>query len=115
MRERHLRAFTGLEAERDDITARLAALARQADDQGGDPALLDTLPVLGDMLPELSGQAKARLFEALDLTMTYSKAAGQVTTRATITSATPATVAALLASQDHPSDLSRHPGRRRQP
>ncbi len=51
MRERHLRAFTGLETERDQIHGKLAALARQADDHGGDPGLLDALPLLGDALP----------------------------------------------------------------
>ena len=65
MRERHLRAFGDLEAERDDINGKLAALARQADDHGGDPALLDDLPMLGDLLPKLPDRIKAQLFEAL--------------------------------------------------
>jgi hypothetical protein len=84
--------------------------------------LLDDLPMLGDVLPRLAGQAKARLFEALDLTMHYSKTTGQVTSRATITPATPAALAGIIADsetpdlavpitgQDHPSDLARHPG-----
>jgi hypothetical protein len=127
MRERHLRAFTGLEAERDDIGAKLAALAKQADDHGGDPALLDALPLLGDVLPRLPSRIKARLFEAFDLAMLYHKKDNQITCRATITPATPAALAAiitdsetpalaaLLTAQDHPSDLARHPGAARIP
>ena len=99
-----------LETERDNIGARLAAMAKQADDHGGDPALLDGLPMLGDVLPRLPDRTKAQLFEALDLTMHYSKTTGQVTSRATITPATPAALAILLPTQDHPSDLARHPG-----
>ena len=122
MRERHLRAFTGLEAERDQIGAKLAALAKQADDHGGDPAILDDLPMLGDLLPQLPDRIKAQLFEAFDLAMIYHKQDNQITCRATITPSTPATLAAIiaqsktpdlaaiLARQDHPSDLSRHPG-----
>jgi site-specific DNA recombinase len=102
MRERHLRAFTALEAERDDTAAKLAALAGQADDHGGNPALLDDLPILGDLLPRLPGQAKARLFEAFDLTMIYSKTTGQVTSRATITPATPTTLAAIITGAEDP-------------
>jgi site-specific DNA recombinase len=127
MRERHLRAFTDLEAERDQIGAKLTALARQAGDHGGDPALLDTLPMLGDVLPTLPDRIKARLFEAFDLAMLYHKTDNQVTCWATITPATPATLAAIIAdsetpdlaayltSQDHPSDLSRQPGTTRGP
>ena len=122
MRERHLRAFTDLEAERDDIGRKLAALARQADDHGGDPGLLDSLPLLGDALSRLPGRIKQQLFEAFDLAMLYHKADNQVTCRATITPSTPATLAAIIAQsetpdlaalltrQDHPSDLARQPG-----
>jgi site-specific DNA recombinase len=123
MRQRHLRAFGELEAERDQIGAKLAALAGQADQHGGDPALLDTLPMLGDLLPKLPDRIKQQLFEAFDLAMLYHKKDGQVTCWATITPSTPATLAAIIAQsetpdlaalptrQDHPSDLSRQPGR----
>ena len=118
MRERHLRAFTGLEAERDQIGAKLAALTGQADDHGGDPALLDDLPMLGYVLPRLPDRIKQQLFESFDLAMLYHKKDNQVTCWATITPSTPATLAAiigqsetpdlaaLLTRQDHPSDLS---------
>jgi hypothetical protein len=67
MGERHLHAFTGLETERDQINGKLAALAKQAADHGGDPTLLDYLPMISDALPRLPGQANAYLFEAFDL------------------------------------------------
>jgi len=127
MRERHLRAFTSLETERDQIGGRLAALARQADDHGGDPSLLDDLPMLGDTLPWLPDRIRQQLFEAFDLAMLYHKADNQVTCRATITPATPAALTAIITAagiedlaaylQGHATtgDLSRHPGVWRSP
>jgi hypothetical protein len=51
LRTRHLKRFIELEAERDDINGKIAALAKQATQTtGGDPALLDRLPMLGDLL-----------------------------------------------------------------
>jgi hypothetical protein len=51
MRSRHLKRFTELEAEREDIGRTLATLAKQSTQEtGGDPALLDRLPMLGDLL-----------------------------------------------------------------
>ena len=123
MRERHLRAFTELEAEREQIHGKLTAIARQADDHGGDPGLLDALPLLGDVLPRLPDRIKQQLFEAFDLAMLYSKTDNQVTCWATITPATPAALAAIIAASETPDlaaylnghaptgDLSRHPGR----
>jgi hypothetical protein len=119
MRERHLRAFTGLEAERDQINGKLAALARQADDHGGDPGLLDALPRLGDALPRLPDRIKQQLFEAFDLAMLYHKTDNQVTCRATISPATLAAIitdlAAYLSGHATTGDLSRHPGGDRRP
>src|SRR5262249_22786621 len=71
MRERHLRAFTDLETERDQIKAKLAALTKATTEQGGDPALLDALPLLGDVLPRLPNKIKQQLFDAFDLSMLY--------------------------------------------
>ena len=73
MRERHLRAFTDLETERDQINAKLAALAKQTTAAGRDPALLDALPLLGDVLPKLPNKIKQQLFDAFDLSMLYHK------------------------------------------
>jgi hypothetical protein len=89
MRSRHLRAFADLEAERDQIKTKLSALAKQADEHGGDPALLDALPMLGDVLDKLPNKVKAQLFDALDLAMLHSKTKNQITCRATITASTP--------------------------
>jgi len=126
MRQRHLAAFGELEAERDQINRKLAALAQQTTDAGGDPALLDALPLLGDVLPDLPDRIKQQLFDAFDLAMLYHKKDNQITCWATITPATPVTLAAIIAqagirdlaaylgSQDHPSDLSRQPGSRSQ-
>ena len=79
------------------------------------------------MLPTLPNRIKQQLFDAFDLAMLYHKKDNQITCWATITPATPATLAAIiaqagirdlaahLASQDHPSDLSRQPGAARRP
>jgi hypothetical protein len=114
MRERHLRAFTGLEAERDQIHGKLA----------GDPGLLDALPLLGDALPRLPDRIKQQLFEAFDLAMLYHKTDNQITCRATITPSTPAALitaagitdlAAYLNGHAPTGDLSCHPGRAKWP
>jgi hypothetical protein len=120
MRSRHLRAFAELETERDQIKDKLTALAKHTDEHGGDPALLDDLPILGDVLDDLPDKIKAKLFEAVDLNMLYSKTKNQVTCFATITTSTPAALAAIIASSETPdlaallashpqiSDLARH-------
>jgi hypothetical protein len=122
MRKRHLAVFKELEADRAKINTKLAALAKQTTDDGGDPALLDLLPMLGDVLPKLPDRIKARLFEAFDLAMLYNKKDNQVTCWATITPSTPAALAAIITDagiedlaaylNDHApvSDLSSHPG-----
>jgi len=109
MRERHLRAFTDLETERDQINGKLTALARQADDHGGDPGLLDSLPLLGDALPRLPGRIKQQLFEAFDLAMLYNKQDNQVTCRATITPSTPTALTAIITAAGI-TDLAAHLG-----
>jgi len=128
LRTRHLKRFTELEAERDDINSKLTALAKQATQtSGGDPALLDRLPLLGDLLAAAPDRIKQQLFDAFDIQALCSKAKNQVTLWATITPATPATLAAiiaasetpelaaLLATQDHVSDLASQPGTARSP
>jgi hypothetical protein len=120
MRSRHLRAFAELETERDQIKDKLTALAKHTEEHGGDPALLNALPILGDVLPALPDKIKAQLFEAFDLNMLYSKTKNQVTCFATITASTPATIAAIIGGSETPdlaallaghpqiSDLARH-------
>ena len=119
---RHLAAFTDLEADRAQINTKLAALTQQTTDNGGDPALLDALPQLGDVLPRLPDRIKQQVFDAFDLAMLYHKKDNQITCWATITPSTPAALAAIIAEagvddlaaylrdHDHSSDLSRQPG-----
>ena len=112
MRTRHLARFTELEAERDDINSKLAALAKQATQTtGGDPALLNRLPMLGNMLAAAPDRIKQQLFDAFDIQALW----------ATITPSTPAAPAAIIAAtetpelaaplttQDHVSDLASQP------
>ncbi len=127
MRTRHLKRFTELEAEREDIGRTLAALAKQATQEtGGDPGLLDRLPMLGDLLANAPDKIKQKLFDAFDIQALYSKAHNQVTLWATITPSTPAALAAIIAdsetpdlatlpAQDHVSDLASQPGRAKTP
>ena len=127
MRKRHLAAFTDLETQRDQINAKLAGLAKETCEQGGDPPCWTPSRFLGDVLSELPNRIKQQLFEAFDLAMLYHKKDNQITCWATITPSTPATLAAIIAqagtrdlaaylsSQDHPSDLSRQPGTTRSP
>jgi hypothetical protein len=123
LRTRHLKRLTELEAERDDVNGKLAALAKQAtQDGGGDPALLDQLPILGDLLAQAPDRLTQKLLDAFDIQALYSKTHHQVTFWATLTPPTPATLAAIIAdsetldlaaslgTQDHPSDLARQPG-----
>src|SRR5713226_7774853 len=86
MRSRHLKRFGELEAEREDIGRTLAALAKQATQEtGGDPGLLDRLPLLSDLLASAPDRIKQKLFDAFDIQALYSKAHNQVTFWATIT------------------------------
>jgi hypothetical protein len=119
MRTRHLKRFTELEAEREDIGRTLAALAKEATQtSGGDPTLLGQLPMLGDLLGQAPGRIKQKLFDAFDIQALYSKTHHQVTLWATVTPSTPAALAAIIAAsetpdpaaQDHPSDLASQPG-----
>ena len=123
MRTRHLERFGELEAEREDIGSKLAALAKQSTQaSGGGPALLDRLPMLGDLLRDAPDRIKQQLFDAFDMQALYSKTHHQVTLWATITPSTPAALAAIIAdsetpelaalltAQDHVSDLASQPG-----
>jgi hypothetical protein len=123
LRTRHLKRFTELEAERDDIGGKLAALAKETvQTTGGDPALLDRLPMLGDLVASAPDRIKQKLFDAFDIQALYSKTKNQVTLWATITPSTPAALAAIIAAsetpdlaalldtQDHLSDLASQPG-----
>jgi hypothetical protein len=65
--------------------------------QVSDPALLDALPILGDILTGAPPGLAERLLEDFHIQAVYSKEHRQVTIRATITDATPQAVTQLLA------------------
>jgi len=83
--------------------------------------------MLGDLLAAAPDRIKQKLVDAFDIQALYSKAHNQVTFWATITPATPAALAAIIAdsetpelaapltAQDHPSDLARQPGAAKPP
>jgi hypothetical protein len=87
MRARIRARFADLHHEREQLEAQLAALAKTAP-QAADPALLDELPVLGDVLPGLPPALKARLLAAFDLQILWNKPGQQATVFAEITEAT---------------------------
>jgi hypothetical protein len=102
MRSRHLARFTELEDERTQINHQMAALANHPA-RGNDPALLDALPLLGDILAGASRRRQQRLYQAFDLQILYNKALQQVTIQATITPSTPAALAAIINDSELPT------------
>jgi hypothetical protein len=88
--------------KRAEIGDRLTALDR-ATGQEDEPALLDALPLLGDALPSLPAAIQARLFAAFGLELIYNKQDHQVSIHATITPATPQTLAAIIAGSEPPA------------
>ena len=87
-RELHTEQKT-LEAQRDQLDV--------ATTEVSDPALLDALPILGDILTGAPAGLAEQLFEAFHLQAVFSKQHRQVTIRVTITDATPQAVARLRA------------------
>jgi hypothetical protein len=84
----------------------------------------------GDVLGPVPDKIKQKLFDAFDVQVLYSKAHNQVTLWATITPATPAALAAIIAAgktpdlaallttltgQDHVSDFACDPGATKTP
>jgi hypothetical protein len=67
---RVLARFTELEDERTTINTQLADLAKTATGPG-DPALLDALPMLGDLLADAPPRLQQQLNEAFDLQTLY--------------------------------------------
>jgi uncharacterized protein (DUF3084 family) len=90
-----------LEAQRDQLDT--------ATTEVSDPALLDALPILGDILTSAPAGLAEQLFEAFHLQAVYSKEHRQVTIRVTITDATPQAVARLRAdNRITPAKLREH-------
>jgi hypothetical protein len=98
LRERIRTRYRELHAEQKTLEAQRDQLDTAAT-QVADPALLDALPILGDILTQAPPGLAERLFEDFHVQAVYSKQLHQVTIRATITDATPDAVARLL--RDH--------------
>ena len=108
LRTRIRAPFAELHAEREQLQARLDALAAVVP-QAADTSLLDDLPLAGDILPALPPDLKARLFAAFDLHILWNKAAGQATIWAEITDATLKGLPGILnPGQDGYDDTSEH-------
>ena len=98
--------FTALHHDREQAQAQLDALAA-ATPRACDPALLEELPLAGDILPGLPPDLKARLFEAFDLQILWNKQGGQATVHAEITDATLQALPGILdTGQDGYDDTS---------
>ena len=87
MRTRIRARFAELHTEREQLQTQLAALA-QSTPQAVDPALLGQLPLAGDILPGLSPELKAELFQAFGPQVLWNKPGRQATVFAEITEAT---------------------------
>jgi hypothetical protein len=87
MRARIRARFADLHHEREQLETQLTGLAKTAP-AAADPALLDELPALGDILPALPPALKARLLAAFGIEILWNKPGGQVTVFAEITEAT---------------------------
>jgi site-specific DNA recombinase len=110
LRSRMLARFTELEDERAQINAQLADLAK-TDTGPGDPALLDALPMLGDLLANAPARLQQQLYDAFDLQALYKKNMHQVTIHITITDSTPRAVAAIINDTgDDPGSTAPEPG-----
>ncbi len=84
MRARIRARFADLHHEREQIETQPTALAKTTP-AAADPALLDELPLLGDILPGLTPALKARLFAAFGLEILWNKPGQQVTVFVEIT------------------------------
>jgi len=84
MRARIRARFADLHHEREQIETQLTALAKTTP-AAADPALLDELPLLGDIMPGLPPALKARLLAAFGLEILWNKPGQQVTVFAEIT------------------------------
>jgi site-specific DNA recombinase len=87
LRTRVLARFTELEDERTTINTQLADLTK-TEPGPGDPALLDALPMLGNLLADAPARLQQQLYDAFDLQALYKKNMHQVTIHVTITDST---------------------------
>ena len=84
MRARIRARFADLHREREQLETQLQSLAKTTP-AAADPALLDELPLLGDILPDLPPALKARLLAAFGIEILWNKPGRQVTVFAEIT------------------------------
>ena len=99
--------YAELYDERTRTETALAA-AETATTQAEDPTLLDELPLAGDIVTAAPDRIKEAIYAAFDIHALYRHDQHQVTIWATITPATPATIAALIT--DPRTDSDTHPG-----
>jgi site-specific DNA recombinase len=104
LRSRLIRRFTELEDQRAHIRTQLDALAAPAPRQ--DPALLDALPLLGDILTAAPARLQQQLYQAFDLQILYDSGKHQISIHTLITPATPHTLAAIISDSEPPAHPS---------
>jgi hypothetical protein len=95
MRARITGRFAELHHQREQVQAQLDAL-QAVTPKAADPALLDALPLAGDILPGLDPALKARLLDAFDLQVLWNKPGRQAIVFAEITEGTLRALPALL-------------------
>lgn len=95
--------FTERHADRTRAETELAQLSAAATSDN-DPALLDELPILGDVLTDAPARLIEQLLAAFDIQALYSKDTHQATIWATLTDATPRAINALLTDPRTGSD-----------
>jgi hypothetical protein len=95
MRARIRTRFAELHHEREHVEAQLKTLDKTAP-AAADPALLDRLPLAGDILPDLPPALKARLLAAFDVEVLWNKDGRQATVHAEITENTLRAVPGIL-------------------
>jgi hypothetical protein len=95
--------YAELYDERTRTETALAA-AQTAATHADDPALLDELPLAGDIVTAAPDRIKEAIYAAFDIHALYRHDQHQVTMWATITPSTPATIAALITDPRTDSD-----------
>jgi hypothetical protein len=96
-RQRLRARFTELYTQRTALQGQLDTLTTPSDEPVSDPALLDELPLLGDILTNAPADLIERLLAIFDLNAVYNRDKHQLTIHATITSTTPQSLRDLLA------------------
>jgi site-specific DNA recombinase len=105
LRTRLIARFTELEDQRAHIQRQLTALD-STPVVTQDPALLDALPLLGDILTTAPARLQQQLYQAFDLQILYDSGKHQVSIHAVITPSTPRTLAAILSDSEPPATPS---------